>query len=311
MPRDSSAAGQSLGINRDMGTAPEPGSPGALLSSPLFVLRLTEVPATRPSIGPAPGAPATKPGTDVNAGPDSDTVNPAMVQGTVAAALNAQVLGQSADLKNAMVSDNYLKLATELATLAGPQTASDSNSTDKPVFGAPGSVGTGQEIDPLTGKPRMIAVLQKPALPTATGPSKPAEPTQPGVSARGLANVSTSELVAGSRVKPVRLAPEDSTGGSSLSSYDLTMAKAEQALKAGKYLDAAETYQAALGIKPEDPLALVGRAHAEFGAGLYTSAAHDLKFVFIRKPELVSVHYDVASFIPATRQEYLMKTCRS
>ncbi len=299
-------AAPSAGLNRQAIAPLVAGEQGAVLSSPLFILRTTEAP---PPLGlVVPGGPATMPGTDNgNGSTTAPATNPAMVQGNLP---SARITGQSLDVTNAMVSDNYLKLSTELASLMGPQTGMDQTTPDKPVFPVPGKVVIGKDIDPLTGQERTIATLQKPRQPTATGPAtKPGDQvtaTQPGVSAHSLATLPENLLTAGSKVAPVRLAQGKNDPGA-ISSYDMTMGKAEQALKTGKYLDAAETYQAALGLKPEDPLALVGRAHSEFGAGLYSSAAHDLKFVFIRKPEMVSVHYDVASFIPAARQEYLME----
>jgi len=39
---------------------------------------------------------------------------------------------------------------------------------------------------------------------------------------------------------------------------------------------------------------------------MYQSAAYDLKFMFTRKPEMVSVRYDVQSFIPPSRQDFLL-----
>ena len=57
-------------------------------------------------------------------------------------------------------------------------------------------------------------------------------------------------------------------------------------------------FQTALANKPADPLALVGRSHAELGAGIYAAAAYDLKFVFTRKPGIIAVKYDAQSLIP-------------
>src|SRR5204863_8530954 len=91
------------------------------------------------------------------------------------------------------------------------------------------------------------------------------------------------------------------------STFEALMNRAEDNLKAGKYLDAAQVFQTALANKPEDPLALVGRAHAELGAGIYAAAAYDLKFVFTRKPGIIAVKYDAQSLIPGPRQEFLLQ----
>ena len=226
-----------------------------------------------------------------------------MVQGGVGSGLVA-----AREVRKPVVSDNFAKLSGELASVIGPQNDTDQNAKDKSPFGIPGPPD--QDKDPFTNSTRNISFRQKPGATTTVASTTQTRRRDPHrtrrFGPRSGGNVD-NVLTAGSKLKkPLHLA-SDSTGGGGVSSYDMTMTKAEQSLKGGKYLDAAETFQAALGIKPDDPLALVGRAHAEFGAGLYSSAAHDLKFVFIRKPELVSVRYDVASFIPPARQEFLME----
>lgn len=129
----------------------------------------------------------------------------------------------------------------------------------------------------------------------------------PGLSAKRLADAPDSELRAGSKVKPVKLAEDNVLQGTGATRFDVMMAQGGLDLRQGKYLDASQAFQAAMASKPEDPLAVVGRAHAEMGAGMYAAAAFDLKFVFTRKPELMSVKYDVGSFIPAGRQAFLLQ----
>ena len=280
------------------------GRPGTVLSSPIFVLRTTELPTQRPDIGVPASAPAAMPAP----GEDSakPTPNPAMVEGAVNAGRDERIGGQSEEVKLALVSENYLKLAEELkangAPVAGnPQPAA--GGTSRPGMGTAGA-----DIDPLTGMPRQMATL--PPLPSAGGGRGAGIPSsrkaEPAPSAKALADMSDIELTAGGKVKPVKLAAAVGGGtGTMVSGYEM-MLRAERNLKEAKFLDAAESYQAALSLKPADPLALVGRAHAEMGGGLYSAAAYDLKFVYTRKPELVAVKYDVDSFIPALRQEFLL-----
>jgi hypothetical protein len=118
-----------------------------------------------------------------------------------------------------------------------------------------------------------------------------------------LTKVSDSEWQAGGKVKPVRIAPQ---AGATVSGYDLLMNQAEKKLADGNYLDAAVQFQNALALKPDDPLALIGRAHAWLGAGVYAGADTDLKFAFTRNPELIGLRYQENSFVPAKRQEYLL-----
>jgi tetratricopeptide (TPR) repeat protein len=313
--------------------APQPGTPGALLSSPLFVLRSTEIPnemsglsAVVPATKPAQVLPRTQAGGENKAGageqsmPEEDKAleneNPNMVQGAVGGGLSQRVRGVSEELKTARVSENYLKLAEELRVAEGPRLAS----TTQPKEKMPGGVGTSamaqeMDIDPFTGKPRQFSML---APTTAPGLNKGATGTQPatqgsrtlatraaGVSAQGLTELSDAELRAGSKVKPVRLTPP-LQAGTTVSAYDLLMSRAEKELQDGKFLNAAETYQEALGRKPEDPLALVGRGNAELAAGIYAGAEFDLKFVFARNPTMVGVMYEPSSFVPANRQAFLL-----
>jgi hypothetical protein len=53
----------------------------------------------------------------------------------------------------------------------------------------------------------------------------------------------------------------------------------QEAMAAGRYFDAEERFVRALGIRPDDVTAQVGRAHAQLGAGLFVSAAMNLALV--------------------------------
>jgi hypothetical protein len=320
----SSGAGgtNSYGLIDRVAEAPVvPGSPGALTSSSLFVLRTTELPTTRPDVGMPTTAPASMPfaapenGTGeggVNATPPS----PEMIQGAIQGDVEARVTGKYGDLKSPMVSDNYLKLAEEIKKVEGfpaPLTASTQPGTTT----AP--AGLALTIDPLTGLPRKMAT-QPPlngrgglTLEPGTGAAAQGAATQAAVSAsaKRLVELSDRELQAGGKVKPVRIAPAPpmlapGTTGPMVMSYDLQMQRGEKNLAEGRYMDAAEAYQNALSLKPSDPLALIGRAHAELAGGIYAGAEFDLKFVFTRKPELVGLKYEANSFVPTSRQEYLL-----
>jgi hypothetical protein len=312
---------------------PQPGTPGALLSSPLFVLRSTEMPseasglsAVVPATKPAQVLPTPQAGGENKAGageqptPEEEKAleneNPNMIQGAVGGGKSQRIRGVSEELKTARVSENYLKLAEELRVAEGPRLATTTQPKEKTPGGAGALAGTqGMDIDPFTGKPRQFSMLTPT---TAPGLDRGVAGTQPttqgartptaraaGVSAQGLTELSDAELRAGSKVKPVRLTPP-LQAGTSVSAYDLLMSRAEKELQGGKFLNAAETYQEALGRKPEDPLALVGRGNAELAAGVYAGAEFDLKFVFARNPSLVGVRYEPSSFVPANRQEFLL-----
>jgi len=126
------------------------------------------------------------------------------------------------------------------------------------------------------------------------------------LSPKGLEEVPQSTLSSGARVKPlVSLVPPRESAPTG--PFNTLLARAETLLKDGKYMDAAATYEQALMRQPDNALALVGKAHAELGAGAYQSAAYDLKFVFTRNPQMVGVPYKMETFISPVRQDFLVK----
>jgi hypothetical protein len=272
-----------------------------------------ELPERPGQVGPGAGGPTTLPGGW--GGPERENSeeikpNPAEIVPSINMQQDPRIRSQTAEVKTALVGDNYMKLAQELRTVQGlPASNAPGGTGQESLWGPPamdvggragtsnktaGAAGAGDEIDPLTGLRRQIS-LRPPGAATA-----------PALSAKSLTDLSTAELTAGGKVKPVKLAAAV-VAGAPQSDFDTLMLRGEDALNAGKYLDALRIFHAALADKPEDPLALVGRAHAELGAGIYSAAAYDLKFIFARKPGMVAVRYDPQSFIPVVRQEFLLQ----
>lgn len=70
------------------------------------------------------------------------------------------------------------------------------------------------------------------------------------------------------------------------------MAKGEEHLTNGRWFDAEERYSAALSMRPGDPMAAAGRVHAQIAAGMYLSAAVNLRNTFRAYPELIVAKYD-------------------
>ncbi len=335
-------------INRALPEPVYPGAPGDLSQDPLFMERskavLTAIQAAaQQQYLAAPGA-ATMPAATEPDLEGSETRPASEVQGIVGEGVGTRITGESSEIKNAagqersvngQVSDMYAKLIQSLDQVGS------GNEGQNPTAGQEGNAASGPgetpgaptEIDPLTGQPRSILLAGSAAgtgsgrIGLATGQpggsgigSEQTNGRGPGgTSSRGTLSasptakrfdtVTDSQLQAGGRVKPVKLAEnQDLSGVAGISPFNAMMSRGNVALQAGKYLDAAQAFQAAMVDQPQDPLAAVGRAHAEMGAGMYTSAAFDLKFVFTRKPELMGVKYaDVGSFIPAGRQEFLLQ----
>ena len=73
--------------------------------------------------------------------------------------------------------------------------------------------------------------------------------------------------------------------------YTISMTRAEELLATGKYFDAEERFARAMAARPGDPMAAVGRVHAELGAGMYISAILNLRTLFTSHPELIGTIY--------------------
>ena len=161
------------------------------------------------------------------------------------------------------------------------------------------------EIDPITGKPR-TAITAADRAKTGLQSTNPALPGYISKSAlTALESQPDTTLKAGQKVKPVTSLVGPAVSAPTM--FGQLMKKAEDQMAKGDYLEAADSYQSALLAQPNDALAILGRGHAELAAGMYESSAGDLKFVFTKKPELISVRFDLAKNLPQERQEYLLK----
>lgn len=69
------------------------------------------------------------------------------------------------------------------------------------------------------------------------------------------------------------------------------MEKGQTLLGDGKYFDAEERFALALSMKPGDVSAQAARIHAQLGAGLYLSAALNLRNLLGEHPEVASIRY--------------------
>ncbi|MGD9688943.1 MAG: hypothetical protein AB7K52_01690 [Phycisphaerales bacterium] len=97
-------------------------------------------------------------------------------------------------------------------------------------------------------------------------------------------------------------APESST-----ESYAKSMADAQARLAAGDYFAAEGGFSMALIAKPRDPMARVGRVHAQIGAGLFISAAGGLRDLFAQHPEMAPTVYAPALLPAPARCEALIE----
>ncbi len=96
-------------------------------------------------------------------------------------------------------------------------------------------------------------------------------------------------------------------GPASLDRFAQAMVQGQQALALGKFFEAEERFSRASMIRPGEPSALVGRMHAQLGAGMYLSAAVNLRQLLTQSPELAGVRYEAAT-LPATERLTELRT---
>jgi tetratricopeptide (TPR) repeat protein len=314
-------------IDRMANSVPiQPGAPGTLLSSPLFALRETTESATdlanQASRNPTPnGASEVEQPDDASINPSRGDTLAAQVTGRVDPRIDsqndelkgAQQNPKAKKIADARLGDSYRTLLEDLKKAEAD--ASAKNNESPQVAKKTELKGTNliSDLDPLTGRPRVNPMLKKSAKATGNGSESGSDTDQThqnssdnGLTPRRLEDLPDSTLTAGRNLKPMKSFVIKRPGGETTPA-DVLLKRAEASLKDGRYLDAVEAYQLALQQDPANGLALVGKSHAELGAGMYQSAANDLKFAFTRNPQMVSVKYEMDNFIPAARQEFLFK----
>ncbi|MBC7771138.1 MAG: hypothetical protein H7210_01455 [Pyrinomonadaceae bacterium] len=93
--------------------------------------------------------------------------------------------------------------------------------------------------------------------------------------------------------------------------YDYHMQAGESSLANRRFFDAEDRFLRALAAVPKDPLASVGRAHAQLGAGLYLSSASNLHSLFAEHPEMIGVRYDRSLLFSADRSDEIARQMRA
>jgi tetratricopeptide (TPR) repeat protein len=73
--------------------------------------------------------------------------------------------------------------------------------------------------------------------------------------------------------------------------YRQMMREGEKLLTEGRYMDAEERFTRAIAGAPNDPMARAARVHAQMGAGLYLSAATNLRALLAVSPEIAATRY--------------------
>jgi len=98
----------------------------------------------------------------------------------------------------------------------------------------------------------------------------------------------TLELLKGARPRIDSLVIENNTHRDFFAEH---MHLGQQALERHNWFDAEEHFSSALASRPGDTLAAAGRVNAEIGAGLYLSAASNLRQLLTENPGIISVRF--------------------
>lgn len=102
-----------------------------------------------------------------------------------------------------------------------------------------------------------------------------------------------------------RLPAVSTLAGDDQSHVNAMMRKAESEMAIGKFLDAEMSYRGVVVANPDHTMARVGLVHAQLGAGLFRSAAQELRRLFDEHPELIGVQYSPALLPPASRLRWI------
>ncbi|MEM6334542.1 MAG: tetratricopeptide repeat protein [Planctomycetota bacterium] len=84
---------------------------------------------------------------------------------------------------------------------------------------------------------------------------------------------------------------------------DEALRAGEEALSVGNYVEAERQYSRAVSLAPDRPLVRIGLVHAQLGAGMFRSAAFNLRRVFADHPELIAARYAARLLPPQDRLE--------
>jgi len=79
--------------------------------------------------------------------------------------------------------------------------------------------------------------------------------------------------------------------------YAEHMRAGQDLLAEGQWFLAEERFTSAIAMRPNDPIAAIGRIHAQLGAALFRSAGENLKELFRDSPEMIATKFD-ASLLP-------------
>lgn len=190
---------------------------------------------------------------------------------------------------------------------------------DKPV--EPPKAAPTPESAPTDGAEELdsdarLATLREKLLPRdrrVTGrsqikPPKDATSAKPG-DATDIFDDKTIDLIrrSGGETKSFIDAPE----GAQLDPYSQHMKAGQDLMGKNKFFDAEERFARALQEREGDVTAMAARLHAQMGAGLYLSAAVNLRQLFVQAPEVIALRFTGDTIPPPARLASIAADLRS
>ncbi len=93
----------------------------------------------------------------------------------------------------------------------------------------------------------------------------------------------------------------DTPEGAQLDPYSQHMKAGQDLMGKNKFFDAEERFARALQEREGDVTAMAARMHAQMGAGLYLSAALNIRQLFVQAPEVIAMRYTGETIPPPAR----------
>jgi tetratricopeptide (TPR) repeat protein len=169
-------------------------------------------------------------------------------------------------------------------------------------------------------QPNQPILPNQPAQPGQSGqpgqvatPGQPASPQQPAAPQDNAENKESQEANAnkGQPEKPEPIKVDTLANGVQAKGLADVLRKAEELMKDGKFASALDQYDIAQQIAPNNPLIVLGRAHAELGAGYYARAEAHIREAVTKDPAVLVGQYDLRVFIGNDRLQEVVKELKN
>lgn len=164
----------------------------------------------------------------------------------------------------------------------------------------PGQPGQpGQPAQP--GQPGQPGQSMTPGTPAT--PAAPQQPTTP----ENKEEANNAQPNPGQPVKPEPIKVDTLANGVQAKGLADVLRKAEALMKEGKFASALDQYDIAQQIAPNNPLIVLGRAHAELGAGYYARSEAHIREAVTQDPAILVGQYDLRVFLGTDRLQEIIK----